>query len=191
MKSLTVIVPVYNDNKNLVNALNSIVVQNYSNCQVFVCDDCSDTSPQSICDEFSNKLNIKYLKTKANGGAAAARNVGLDELKDNLSDYVCFIDSDDVFLPYAFKIFSEAINKKEYDIIVTQIAQECKEKVTFGDELNSWAWLHGKFYKTEFLFNNNIKFPTIIRTDEDSCFNLIAKSKTENIAFIDTPTYYW
>lgn len=91
---VSIIVPIYNAEKCLVQCVESLVQQDYGNIEILLIDDGSTDNSSAICDE----LQLKYERIRAihkeNGGTASARNLGVSEAS---GDYVMFIDSDDWF----------------------------------------------------------------------------------------------
>ena len=89
---VSIIVPVYNTKNELPRCLSSILMQTYFNLEILLVDDGSTDGSGQICDEYAtNDKRIRVIH-KTNGGAASARNVGLDYAK---GDYIGFVDSDD------------------------------------------------------------------------------------------------
>lgn len=69
-----------------------VINQTYQNLEIILIDDGSPDSSGEICEEFAEKdARIKVIH-KENGGAATARNVGLDAMT---GEYVTFVDADD------------------------------------------------------------------------------------------------
>ena len=94
MESLSVIIPAYNAEKYIAQAVESVRMQNWpGQCEIIVIDDGSSDGTVAAAE----KLGVKVLK-KANGGAASARNMGLGE---SSSELVLLLDADDVFTPDA------------------------------------------------------------------------------------------
>lgn len=89
---VSVIIPVYGVEQYLPECIQSILNQTYKNLEIILVDDESKDKSPEICDGFAEKdARIKVIHKK-NGGAASARNIGLDNAT---GDYICFIDSDD------------------------------------------------------------------------------------------------
>lgn len=89
---VSVIVPVYNTEKYLVECLDSIIHQTYKNLEIILVDDGSTDDSGRICDEYSHKdCRIKVIH-KENGGQASARNVAI---KSAQGEYILYVDSDD------------------------------------------------------------------------------------------------
>lgn len=97
--SISVIITTYNDDEDtLRSAVSSIFEQTCLPSELIVVDDgsCLDTSRKVLNDFLEESdINVILLKKK-NGGPSSARNFGLAEAT---SDYVTFLDSDDVMLP--------------------------------------------------------------------------------------------
>lgn len=88
---VSVIIPVYNTEKYLVEALNSVLSQTYKNIEVIAVDDGStDTSPD-ILSKYSDRIKIL---SQPNRGASAARNYGVSA---SSGEIIAFLDSDDLW----------------------------------------------------------------------------------------------
>ena len=92
MNKLSIIVPVYNDENNIENAINSLLDQSVL-VDIIVIDDGSTDNTGDIVNKIKKKhKNIHYFKKK-NSGIADARNFGVSKVK---TKYFGFLDSDDV-----------------------------------------------------------------------------------------------
>ncbi|MDY2639947.1 MAG: glycosyltransferase family A protein, partial [Ligilactobacillus salivarius] len=89
---VSIIVPVYNVEKYLIECLNSLVNQTYSNIEILLIDDGSKDSSGEICDDFAAKYKNVYSYHKKNSGLGLTRNYGMSLIK---GEYVTFVDSDD------------------------------------------------------------------------------------------------
>lgn len=92
-KSITVVVPAYNCERYIAEALTSILTQGPAVKEVIVVDDGSTDSTCEIVRRFGPPVR---LIQQGNQGPAAARNKGLKEAR---GDYIAFLDGDDVWLP--------------------------------------------------------------------------------------------
>ncbi len=94
---VSVIMPIYNAEKYLVQTLDSIFSQNYKNIEIVLVDDCSkDRSTEIILEQIKTHPEIVYYIQEKNMGAGAARNKALELAK---GQYVAFLDSDDIWMP--------------------------------------------------------------------------------------------
>lgn len=92
MSQISVIVPVYNVENYLIQCVNSILSQTFTDFELLLVDDGSKDNSGMICDEFAEKdTRVKVFHTE-NRGVSAARNLGI---KKAVADWICFIDSDD------------------------------------------------------------------------------------------------
>ena len=94
MPSLSIIMPVYNAEAHLEEALNSALEQSLQGIELICIDDGSTDSSAEILKRFEDKdSRIRIIRQK-NAGAGPARNVGLAAACGN---YVAFLDSDDFY----------------------------------------------------------------------------------------------
>lgn len=107
---ISVIVPVYNVEKYLGKCVDSIINQTYKNLEIILVDDGSKDNSGTICDEYSKKDKRVKVIHKENGGAAAARNTGLDICK---GEYISFVDSDDWIDESLYK---DCISQMDHDV---------------------------------------------------------------------------
>lgn len=90
----SVIIPVYNREKRVRNAIRSILEQGYAHFEILVVDDGSTDKTADAVKEFSDP-RVKYF-FQENKERAAARNTGT---RNATGDFITFLDSDDEFLP--------------------------------------------------------------------------------------------
>jgi glycosyltransferase involved in cell wall biosynthesis len=92
MPSLSVVIPTYNRARLLPRAVES-VRQAGTDLEVIVVDNASDDETPKVCAALPD---IRYLRLDRNTGEGGARNVGI---KESRSEYVAFLDDDDLRLP--------------------------------------------------------------------------------------------
>lgn len=97
MKKVSIVIPVYNVRSYLPECLDSILGQSYQSWEVILVDDGSTDDSGAICDRYAAGDSRFRVIHKPNGGAASAKNAGLDAVS---GDYVAFVDSDDYVDPY-------------------------------------------------------------------------------------------
>ena len=115
MEKISVIIPVYNDEKYLANCLNSVLKQSYSNLEIILVDDGSTDKTPEICEKYREKYqNIRVLHKK-NGGVGSSRNAGLAMAT---GDYVLFIDDDDWIEDNHIEELYNLLKKNDADIAV-------------------------------------------------------------------------
>jgi teichuronic acid biosynthesis glycosyltransferase TuaG len=87
---VSVIMPVYNAERYVAMAIQSVEDQTYSNWELLIVDDGSTDNSKNIILEFKDP-RVKYF-FQSNAGVSAARNTGLLNRK---GEYICFLDADD------------------------------------------------------------------------------------------------
>lgn len=93
MKIISVLMPAYNSEKFIEQAINSVLAQTYSNFELIICDDNSlDNTVKIVMQYCDLDKRVKLVKNKYKKGAAGARNTCLDYATGY---YVSFLDSDD------------------------------------------------------------------------------------------------
>lgn len=113
--SISVIVPVYNTEKYLPRALDSILTQNFSDVELVCVDDCSTDSSLSILQEYKkNDGRVKLFRNEKNEGAGYTKNFGM---KMATGKYLCVCDSDDYIVPGALAFLYEAAEKEAVDVV--------------------------------------------------------------------------
>lgn len=92
---VSIITPVYNAERFIVETIKSVQRQTYDNWEMILVDDVSSDNSEKIIKEFQEKdKRIKYIKLKENSGAAVARNKAIEKSKGR---YIAFLDSDDLW----------------------------------------------------------------------------------------------
>lgn len=115
---ISVIIPVYNCEKYINEAINSVLKQNYYPLEIIVVDDGSTDKTQEKIKEFGSQITYIYQK---NGGTAKARNNGIKNAK---GDYFAFLDADDIWVENKLKMQMEIFAKNpEIDLVFGQIQQ--------------------------------------------------------------------
>lgn len=89
---ISVIIPIYKAEKYIENCVKSVLNQTYRNLEILLIDDGSPDKSGEICDKLAISDKRITVIHKKNGGAATARNVGLEQMK---GQYVAFVDADD------------------------------------------------------------------------------------------------
>ena len=134
---ISVIIPVYNGEKYLKNALDSLLNQTigFENLEVIIVNDCSRDNSKEIIEEFkmensvsneSGSSNIITIHLDENiGGAYGPRNIALHHAS---ADYLMFLDADDSFEEDACEILYNKINEYDCDIAFGRYLRHYPEK---------------------------------------------------------------
>lgn len=214
--SVSIIVPVYNVEKYLINSLESLMKQTLKNIEIIVVDDGSTDNCPKICNEYAKKDSRIKIIHKKNEGLGLARNSGLEIAT---GEYITFLDSDDDIdknfyeslyntakednldaVWGQFKRIDENGNvlKKWNDGMDTKIYQqdEIIKKVMVnminGKEKripkSVWCWM----YKGDIIRKNNIRFCSERQfISEDLIFQLDIIPLCQKISKINKESYYY
>lgn len=115
MPVISIIVPVYNQEKYLAQCIDSLLCQTFSDIEIFLVDDGSTDRSGAICDSYAKRdTRIKVIHQK-NGGLSDARNTGLDMA---VGEYIAFVDSDDFVAENIYEKLYHSLIKADADIAV-------------------------------------------------------------------------
>ncbi|GJQ57442.1 MAG: glycosyltransferase family 2 protein [Candidatus Scalindua sp. AMX11] len=96
MIETSIITPVHNSEKFLKETLDSILCQTYTNWESIIINDNSNDNSLTIIEKYTKMDNrFKLINRVENGGAAVARNIGIQTAKGR---FIAFLDSDDVWM---------------------------------------------------------------------------------------------
>ena len=122
---ISVVVPIYNVEDYLVECIESILNQTYTEFELILVNDGSTDNSLEICNQYSKKDDRIKIVNKKNGGLSDARNAGIDVAK---GEYIIFIDSDDFINKNMFKIMFDIAKSKNADIV------QCNYKEFYNKE---------------------------------------------------------
>jgi glycosyltransferase involved in cell wall biosynthesis len=95
MDKVSVIMPVFNAEKFLKDAIRSVLSQTYENLELLIVDDCSNDNSLQICNDFKEKdSRVKVFKNDLNRGTGFSRNFALEKATGR---YISFLDADDIW----------------------------------------------------------------------------------------------
>ena len=128
---VSVIMPAYNAELYISEAIQSVVNQSINNWELIIIDNCSTDETVTIVKNFQLRhSNIKLYNTVFNsGGPAAPRNIGIN---NSTGKYLAFIDSDDVWVEN--KLYIQLPYLKRY-ALVCSLTDKINEK---GDIIKSY-----------------------------------------------------
>lgn len=102
---ISVIIPVYNGEKYIAEAISSVLNQSYKPFEVIIIDDGSDDKTADIVAGFLGSLRYIYQE---NAGIAAARNLGVAKSE---GEYIAFLDADDYWVADKLSLQTAALAK--------------------------------------------------------------------------------
>lgn len=105
MASVAVIMPVYNSESSVGNSIRSVLAQTWVDWELIIVNDGSTDNTENRISEFGDK-RITLLSFEINRGRAAARQLALKHVLRGDYEFMCMLDSDDVYL----------VDKLEYQV---------------------------------------------------------------------------
>ncbi|ADG70240.1 glycosyltransferase [Brachyspira murdochii] len=168
---ISIIIPVYNGENYIKDAINSALNQTYRNIEVIVVDDGSKDDTANIVKSFRDKITYIY---KNNGGVASALNYAIKEAK---GDYISWLSHDDIYYPNKIE---EEVNELENIDDKTVIYSGFE----FVNEKLELITVFENSYKTEYRRLNN-NFYSILLSDIGGCTLLIPKEVFSNVGFFN------
>lgn len=213
MKTVSLIIPVYNTEKYLRKCLDSVVQQTYPQMEIICVDDGSTDLSGKIVDEYSTRDSRIIAVHQPNAGESAARNTGLGLAT---GEYIGFMDCDDWIEPDMYETLVELLEENDADMAIgswfceTEISQPIKNEKTVKkgaisnrelmrylyerDSYRAFAYMWDKLYKREILFDRTQK-PILFNEELELggdvlCLGQIAL-RTQKAVYIDKPFYHY
>lgn len=125
---ISVIVPIYNNEKYLVRCIDSLINQTYSNIEILLINDGSKDRSGEICEEYAKKESRIRVFHQEYLGVSEARNTGVENAK---GEYIIFLDGDDEAHPDYVKKLYDTLTENNLDI-----AQCCLIRIKNGQPIN-------------------------------------------------------
>lgn len=204
---VSVIIPVYNAEKYLAEAIDSVLSQTYRNLEIILVDDGSTDGSGEYCDHIKEMdCRVRVFHTE-NAGVAEARNFALERIN---GDYVVFIDSDDLVKPDYIENMVRAAEKWNAHLVVCRwmrgdhhSTEEFYQYETLKSPLISYIYLNqyrwtGK-YRHDIVWAalysaslaSAISFSSDLYVGEDTFYFAQALKKTGGFVFVDEQYYYY
>lgn len=208
MKTLSVVVPVFNAAHYLPSFLDSLVRQQRQAEEVIVVDDGSTDESLSIIYEYKDLLPLKVFQQQ-NTGCSVARNLGMDNAKGK---YLMFLDADDILEPTLFDRVLDEAESYELDMVLYNanyfFEGRKPDKLIYNEnkdigviEGNIWlkkqlskntllhmVWMH--LYRRDFILKNGFRYiPGIFHQDVIWTTEVLLAAK--RIKFLADPLYQY
>ena len=117
---VSVIMPAYNGEEFIAQAISSVIAQTVEDWELIVIDDCSEDRTRQIVEDFARSDDRVHLVcNEKNLGAAGSRNRGLELCS---GEYVALLDSDDYWQPQWLDRMLERARQTQADIIYCSYA---------------------------------------------------------------------
>ncbi|QNP72747.1 CDP-glycerol glycerophosphotransferase family protein [Streptomyces roseirectus] len=204
---LSVVVPVYNVELFLDECLQSLADQTFTDWEAVVVDDGSTDGSLAIAERWAAKDDRIRVVPQKNQGLGPARNTGVDHLTEG-TEYLAFVDSDDIVLPDAYERFVASLDKTGSDFASGNVnllrAGEVSKSPLHQKRLRTdrerthisrdkdlvydrTAW--NKVFRRSFWEQHRFEFPGILY--EDAPVTLPAHFLAKSVDVLGEPVYLW
>ncbi len=210
---VSIIIPIYNVEKYIIECLDSVYNQTYTNIEVILVDDCGTDNSIKIINNYLSEEKLAFTKIihhYQNKGLSAARNTGINHAT---GDYIYFLDSDDYISNNCIESFVHLAEKYNIpDIIIGSTKQfpdnwteTCLSTIHLNTEFsNNINWIRKIFIKDNYIpitaWNKLVKKSFITQNDlyfkegiinEDNLWNFKLGNKVKTISFNKEETYIY
>ncbi|MDE0838046.1 MAG: glycosyltransferase family A protein [Kiritimatiellae bacterium] len=94
---ISVVIPAYNAESTIREAVDSVLAQNHDGCEIWVIDDASqDATCEVLKATYGDRDDVHLVLRDVNAGPATARNIGIQSAN---GPWIAFLDGDDAWLP--------------------------------------------------------------------------------------------
>lgn len=207
------IIPVYNCAEFLYDCVQSVLHQAESDFEILLINDGSTDSSGKLCDELAEKYSPIKVFHKKNGGAASARNVGIDNAKGR---YIIFVDGDDTLDSSFLSKINQSINKDACDLVIFGMSFDYYNKdvieksdtlscnyngtFTYGDFIKDFKGFFydncvssacNKVFLSDIIQKSDLHFNEKMNLYEDFEFVLRYMNDINQFVFLNKPFYHY
>lgn len=198
----SIIMPVYNVADFVVEAIDSILKQNYKHFELILVNDGSTDNSYEIITNIAENDKRIFVVNKSNGGLSDARNVGLNHAS---GDYIFFMDSDDIINSNMLEIVNKQIQKDTKAVMIgyqyfsskgtsvgktinpgTYTGEQIMQNILLG-KLENYVWqfiVHKSKITENLLFKKGLLF-------EDIDWTPRLLSNLDYINYVNLPLYFY
>lgn len=172
---ISVIIPVYNGERFLNNAIESVLRQNHEPFEILVVNDGSTDGTGKVLQKYTNQIRII---NQDNRGVSSARNKAMRIAR---GDYIAFLDADDQFLENHLGQLNQGASQGQYDIVYDCLGppycaigkkapRKPDGKKAFLHLKKYQLWVQTAMVNRAFLERTKITFPEELSHGEDAVF---------------------
>lgn len=206
---VSIIIPIYNAEKNLKRCIDSVLKQEYKNFELILVDDGSSDSSGVICDAYAKKEHRIQVIHKENTGVSDSRNTAISAAG---GEYIQFLDSDDWITSEATGLMVHMAEEHHCDMVISDFYRVVGERVSHKGDIPEegvlskvefaaymmekpadfyYGVLWNKLYKREIIEKYELRMDKDISWCEDFMFNLEYIRHIEQVYVSRVPFYYY
>lgn len=206
MAMIHVVIPVYNAERFLQEAVDSVLNQSFKGIDIVLVNDGSTDGSMALCDTIAAKEERVSVIHQKNGGVSVARNTGIEYFLERCSDedYIAFLDADDVWCANAFPDFpiTHGADLIGYSVYCANAeANRLRADTIHEDELLITQYGETRWYAvgpfTAYLYASHLLrryrlcFPVGVKGNEDVIFHQQVGFCSKKIQYLHTPLYIY
>ena len=195
VKTIRVIMRVYNDENNVANAIQSILDQTFDDFEFLIIDDCSTDNTYEEMTKFLNDSRVKLYVNEENIGLTKSLNKLIEE---SSGKYIFRQDSDDISFNNRLDEQIKILETKDVKTCTTRAIDINNNKIIPG--LSSWIpkkitmkfknpYIHGTLAIEKLLLNSIGNYSEDFYYSQDFRLYLDLLQKNEKIYEIKKPLY--
>lgn len=207
---ISIIIPIYNAEKDLDKCLSSLTRQTYLDYELLLVNDGSTDNSECVCRRYAkNDTRIKLIN-KENGGVSSARNLGLDQAS---GEFIVFVDADDWVAEDYLESLLSVQKSLRSDLVVSNLIgvlntgdvkyprfekEELISNTNFtpsdlvdDGRLKMYNAPYCKLFKADIIRERKLKFRNELRNGEDFIFVLEYALCCGRISFLNQYSYYY
>lgn len=206
---VSIIVPVYNAEKQLPRCLDSILNQEYRTFELLLADDGSTDDSAAICDAYAARDPRVRVLHKVNSGVSDTRNQAIGLAR---GDYLQFVDSDDWITPEATRLLLRTAETHACDLVIADFYRVSGKNVAHKGDITEqrvlsrrefasfmmknpadfyYGVLWNKLYRRSIVEQWQLRMDARLHWCEDFLFNLEYNLHAERFFALTVPIYYY
>ena len=206
---VSVIIPIYNAEKYLRRCIESVLKQDFEDCELLLVDDGSKDSSGHICDEYAKQDERVRVIHKENSGVSDSRNLAISKAR---GEYLQFMDSDDWITPDATGLLVRSAMENACDLVIADFYRVIGERLAHKGDIRDegvmsreefalqmmekpadfyYGVLWNKLYRRDIIKNNGLSMDKDISWCEDFIFNMEYIRHVKNVYALRVPIYYY
>ena len=173
----SVVIPVFNREKSVIKTVDSVLNQTYRNFEIIIINDGSTDNTQEVLESnCGSRAEITVISIENSGGPARPRNIGIRAAS---GDYVCFLDSDDIWHDHKLEKDFDSIIKNSLPDIVFSKANVIDSE---GRSIKNWGtFTDGSFCEIV----KNAQIPLSSSTVKKSVFEKVNFNESSSLVAVE------
>lgn len=206
---VSIIIPVYNAEKQLERCIESVLKQDYTDFELLLINDGSSDKSGDICERYATSDARIRVVHKENTGVSDSRNLGISMAK---GEFLQFLDSDDWITPEATGLLVRGAEKFNCEMVIAEFYRVVGERLARKGDIQEdivmdreefavhmmnnpadfyYGVLWNKIYRRDIIVDNALRMDKEISWCEDFIFNMQYIRYVKKVYALQVPIYYY